>query len=139
MRIAASTTARKRMSGQYGSKSYALGGASRTGKDAAQMPASLSRNRRGDPTTVAPGRFAPGPRRYDSQVEPIDLAACADDFDREVAHTPEIDKFCSTSAWVLAAASSLMPPRAPFSFRGSHGYFAAMRGVHPAGFPYIEP
>src|SRR5262245_43395396 len=32
-----------------------------------------------------------------------------------------------------------MPPRAPFSFRGEHGYFAAMRGVHPAGFPYVEP
>src|SRR5438874_3753439 len=32
-----------------------------------------------------------------------------------------------------------MPPRAAFSFRGKHGYFAAMRGVHPAGFPYIEP
>src|SRR5512144_3034590 len=32
-----------------------------------------------------------------------------------------------------------MPPRAPFSFRGQHGYFAAMRGVHPAGFPYVEP
>src|SRR5215204_621171 len=32
-----------------------------------------------------------------------------------------------------------MPPRASFSFRGRHGYFAAMRGVHPAGFPYVEP
>lgn len=32
-----------------------------------------------------------------------------------------------------------MPPRVAFSFRGNHGYFAAMRGVHPAGFPYIEP
>src|SRR5690349_630533 len=32
-----------------------------------------------------------------------------------------------------------MPPRAPFSFRGQAGYFAAMRGVHPAGFPYVEP
>jgi CelD/BcsL family acetyltransferase involved in cellulose biosynthesis len=72
-------------------------------------------------------------------VEPVDLAAIADDFDREVARTPAIDRFCSSTAWVLAAAAALMPPRAPFSFRGQHGYFAAMRGVHPAGFPYIEP
>jgi hypothetical protein len=72
-------------------------------------------------------------------VEPIDIATVADDFDREVAATPAIDRFCSSSAWILAAASALMPPRAPFSFAGSHGYFAAMRGVHPAGFPYIEP
>lgn len=72
-------------------------------------------------------------------MEPIDLAEVADDFDREVAHTPAIDRFCSTSAWILAASAALMPPRASFSFRGEHGYFAAMRGVHPAGFPYIEP
>jgi CelD/BcsL family acetyltransferase involved in cellulose biosynthesis len=72
-------------------------------------------------------------------VEPVDLAAIADDFDQEVARTPAIDRFCSSTAWVLAAAAALMPPRAPFSFRGQHGYFAAMRGVHPAGFPYIEP
>ena len=77
--------------------------------------------------------------RYDAPVEPIDLAAVADDFDREVAITPEIDRFCSSSAWILAAAAALMPPRAPASYRGVDGYFAAMRGVHPAGFPYIEP
>ena len=77
--------------------------------------------------------------RYDARVEPIDIANVADDFDREVAATPAIDRFCSSSAWILAAANALMPPRAPFAFRGASGYFAAMRGVHPAGFPYIEP
>jgi hypothetical protein len=81
----------------------------------------------------------PGAIRYDGRVEPVDLAAVADDFDREVAATPEIDRFCSSSAWILAAAAALMPPRAPASYRGADGYFAAMRGVHPAGFPYIEP
>lgn len=72
-------------------------------------------------------------------MEPIDLAAMADDFDREVLRTPAIDRFCSSSAWILAATAALMPPRAPYTFKGEHGYFAAMRGVHPAGFPYIEP
>jgi CelD/BcsL family acetyltransferase involved in cellulose biosynthesis len=72
-------------------------------------------------------------------VEPVDLAAVADDFDRVVLTTPAIDRFCSTTAWILAAAEALMPPRAAFSFRGRAGYLAAMRGVHPAGFPYIEP
>ena len=72
-------------------------------------------------------------------MEPVDLAADADDFDREVAKTPGIDRFCSSSAWILAAAGALMPPRASFAFRGEHGYLAAMRGVHPAGFPYVEP
>jgi GNAT acetyltransferase-like protein len=72
-------------------------------------------------------------------VQPVDLASVADDFDREVAATPAIDRFCSTSAWILAASTALMPPREPFSFRGAAGYFAAMRGIHPAGFPYVEP
>ena len=72
-------------------------------------------------------------------MEAIDLAAAADDFDREVTQTPAIDRFCSSSAWVLAAGAALMPPRSPFTFRGEAGFFAAMRGVHPAGFPYIEP
>ncbi len=72
-------------------------------------------------------------------MNPVDLATVADDFDREVAATPAIDKFCSSSAWILAASVALMPPRVPFSFRGAGGYFAAMRGVHPAGFPYVEP
>lgn len=72
-------------------------------------------------------------------VELIDLAAEADEFDREVAQTPAIDRFCSASAWILGASAALMPPRAPFTFRGRHGYLAMMRGIHPAGFPYIEP
>ncbi len=72
-------------------------------------------------------------------MQPVDLAVVADDFDRAISVTPAIDRFCSSSAWILAASAALMPPRAPFSFHGTHGYFAAMRGVHPAGFPYIEP
>ncbi len=72
-------------------------------------------------------------------MEPIDLAACADDFDRQVAESPAIDKFCSTTAWALAASASLMPTRTPYTYRSARGYFAAMRGVHPAGFPYLEP
>jgi CelD/BcsL family acetyltransferase involved in cellulose biosynthesis len=72
-------------------------------------------------------------------VDPVDLATVADDFDREVAATPAIDRFCSSSAWILAASAALMPPRVPFSFRSASGYFAAMRGIHPAGFPYVEP
>ncbi len=72
-------------------------------------------------------------------VEPVDLAAIADDFDRAVAASPAIDKFCSASAWVLAASAALMPPRTAFTFGSPRGYFAAMRGIHPAGFPYLEP
>jgi hypothetical protein len=72
-------------------------------------------------------------------VEPVDIATVADELDREVAVTPSIDRFCSSAAWILAASAALMPPRAAFSFRGAHGFFAASRGVHPAGFPYIEP
>lgn len=56
-----------------------------------------------------------------------------------MARTPAIDRFCSTTAWILSASTALMPPRTPFTLRGKAGYFAAMRGIHPAGFPYLEP
>lgn len=69
----------------------------------------------------------------------MDLAQAADDFDLEVFRTPSIDRFCSSAAWILAADRALMPPRAAYSFRSRHGYFAARRGTHPDGFPYIEP
>lgn len=72
-------------------------------------------------------------------VEPIDLAVDADAFDLEVFETPQIDQFCSSAAWILAADAALMPRRDNFSFRGRHGYFAARRGIHSAGFPYVEP
>lgn len=72
-------------------------------------------------------------------VEPIGIAALADDFDRAVAETPEIDRFCSSSTWVLAAHAALMPARDTFIYRGKSGYFAAAQGVHPAGFQYVEP
>lgn len=72
-------------------------------------------------------------------MDPVDLAQAADDFDREVYRTPGIDQFCSSAAWILAADGALMPPRAAFSFRSRHGYFAARKAIHVSGFPYIEP
>lgn len=72
-------------------------------------------------------------------MDPVDLAAHADAFDHAVMQTPDIDRFCSSAAWILAADAALMPRRAGFSFRGRYGYLAACRGIHPTGFPYIEP
>ncbi len=72
-------------------------------------------------------------------MQPVDLAKEADAFDREVFRTPDIDHFCSSSAWVLAADAALMPRRTAFSFRSAHGYFAARLATHSAGFSYVEP
>lgn len=63
----------------------------------------------------------------------------ADSFDELVATMPGIDHFCSSSAWILPAQAELMPPRAPWLFRGEHGYVAMMRGRHPDGWHYVEP
>lgn len=63
----------------------------------------------------------------------------ADPFDEEVARMPDIDHFCSSSAWILPAQAALMPPRAPWLFRGEHGYVAMMRGQHAEGWCYVEP
>lgn len=63
----------------------------------------------------------------------------ADAFDEVVASMPDIDHFCSSSAWILPAQAELMPPRRPWLFQGEHGYVAMMRGQHPDGWCYVEP
>lgn len=60
-------------------------------------------------------------------------------FDETVAATAGIDHFCSSSDWILPAHVALMPPRTPWLYRGSEGYVAMMRGVHPQGWHYVEP
>lgn len=63
----------------------------------------------------------------------------ADRFDRIVRDTPDIDRFCSASDWILPASASLMRQRLPWLFRGGSGYAALMRGQHARGWRYAEP
>jgi hypothetical protein len=72
-------------------------------------------------------------------LSPAELRSAADDFDRVVLDTPGIDRFCSSSAWVLSAAEAIMPERRPFAFRGTDGWFAAAMSQHPSGLVCVEP
>ncbi len=64
-------------------------------------------------------------------------------FDVACLSTPEVDHFCSSSAWVVPAAQALMPSRRPViatdSATAPRSIFAAMANQHPDGFEYIEP
>jgi len=68
-----------------------------------------------------------------------ELEVRAAELDAAVVATAGIDRFCSSSAWVLSAAEALMPARTSFVHRGDAGWLAAMRGVHASGLTYIEP
>lgn len=68
-----------------------------------------------------------------------ELEARADELDHDVVETAGIDRFCSSSAWVLPAARALMPPRQSWILRGEHGWLAMMLGRHPSGIAYVEP
>ncbi len=60
----------------------------------------------------------------------VDLAAlrdAPDEFDAAVAATPAIDRFCSSSAWILAAHDALMGERVPWVWRTEHGWIALAR------------
>ncbi len=68
-----------------------------------------------------------------------ELDSLSDELDRDVIQTASIDRFCSSSAWVLPAARALMPPRQSWVRRGEHGWLAAMIGRHASGIVYVEP
>jgi CelD/BcsL family acetyltransferase involved in cellulose biosynthesis len=68
-----------------------------------------------------------------------ELEAAADELDQAVAETPGIDRFCSSSAWILSAAEALMPARESWVHQGDSGWVAMMRGQHPSGLTYVEP
>jgi hypothetical protein len=55
-----------------------------------------------------------------------ELSARADEFDRLVGVSPEIDTFCSSTAWVLPARAAFAPTADPFLLRTPEGYVALM-------------
>lgn len=68
-----------------------------------------------------------------------EFAAQAAEFDAAVLAAAGIDAFCSSSDWILPAASSVMPERAPWLRRGAHGFAALMRWEHPSGVALLQP
>jgi hypothetical protein len=63
----------------------------------------------------------------------LDLAALdamADAFDRAAAATADVDGFCSSSAWVLPAATALMPPGQPVILRDGEAFAAFIARRH---------
>lgn len=73
---------------------------------------------------------------------PVDLAelrAAPDEFDDAVARSPDIDRFCSSSAWILAAHDALMGERTPWVWRTDHGWIALARRLRADGGVVFEP
>ncbi|MCA9537934.1 MAG: GNAT family N-acetyltransferase [Myxococcales bacterium] len=55
-----------------------------------------------------------------------ELDAQADAFDAEVARTPGVDRFCSSTPWILPAQAAFCPAAAPLVFADPTGYVAMM-------------
>jgi hypothetical protein len=67
-----------------------------------------------------------------------DLDRHSQEFDALVCSAPDVDRFCSSSDWILPATRGLMPGRLPWLRRGDHGYVALMRAEHE-GASWLEP
>jgi hypothetical protein len=67
-----------------------------------------------------------------------ELAGEAAAFDAAVMASDDIDRFCSSTDWILPAATALMPLRDPWLRRGERGFVALMRAQHPVG-AVLEP
>lgn len=79
----------------------------------------------------------PPPVRIDfSFVEPVALDAFldeADAFDAAVARSTDIDRFCSSTDWILPAYETWGAPCRPWLRRGAGGYVALLESVDPLG------
>jgi Acetyltransferase (GNAT) domain len=73
-----------------------------------------------------------------SSVTLAELVAQSIAFDRAVAVTPAIDRFCSSSAWIVAAHHALMGEREPWLWASDEGWVAFARAERPGG-RYLEP
>lgn len=73
----------------------------------------------------------------------LDAASAA--FDEAVRRTPAIDRFCSSSDWILPARALVPPPapdepaREPFIHRGDEGFTAFVRSTGPDGLRFLQP
>ena len=68
-----------------------------------------------------------------------ELDAEADAFDAQIARTPEIDPFCSSSSWILPAARSVASEAQPFILKGDAGFIAMMLGTVGGGYVAAMP
>jgi hypothetical protein len=55
-----------------------------------------------------------------------ELSARADQYDARVAETPDIDRFCSTTPWIISAAEALIGDPEPFITETADGFVAMM-------------
>jgi hypothetical protein len=64
-----------------------------------------------------------------------------DQFDREVARTPDVDRFCSASCWVIPAFDALSPDHDLWVWEASktEGFVALCKGSHPRVGRYLQP
>lgn len=75
-------------------------------------------------------------------MEPVPLEvleASADAYDAVVAVTPDVDRFCASSAWILPAHRALMPPRRAWVRRSEAGWLVLARGIDPQLGPFLQP
>jgi CelD/BcsL family acetyltransferase involved in cellulose biosynthesis len=75
-------------------------------------------------------------------VERIELdrfRELAAEYDAAVAGCSDIDRYCSSSDWLLPAHDALMPPRECLLFRDANSWIALARGAADGGAVYLEP
>ncbi len=67
------------------------------------------------------------------------ISAEADSFDALALKTPQVDAFCTSSAWILSAHQAFHPEQEPYVYRSDEGWLVLARG-HAAGLgAYLAP
>jgi len=74
-----------------------------------------------------------------NRVSLEELESDAAEYDAAVLETPDIDRFCTSTNWIVPAHLAFMPSRTPWLHRSELGFVAMMQGKHAQGWTFIEP
>lgn len=73
------------------------------------------------------------------QLSAAELESEAEAIDQAVCQTPDVDRFCSSSLWVLPAWQAFLPDHRLWALRGSEGYTLLAVGEDKGLGTYVHP
>ena len=73
------------------------------------------------------------------RIELAELTAGAAEFDRVAQAAPDVDAFCSSSAWIVSAHQAFHPEQEPWIWHDGQSWLVLAHAVSPDIGRYLAP